>query len=205
MPYAVSKLMQAQFQVSAYSYTRPLGEVPGATLTWSFLGYAPWFQVFLGLTEFIPAALLFFRRTKSLGSLLLFPVLLNVCLMNFAMNLWPVTQKISSAMLIVTVYLLACDLSKYRRVLGILLERSAAFMKPSPQWIENGIGCCLLFAAVTYGSSQIRDNVVSVNEQLADFIGERQINRKGLWKVEGFQVNGRDVPEGGQTRIYFDL
>lgn len=205
MPYAVSKLMQAQFQVSAYTYTRPLGEIPGKMLTWSFLGYAPWFQVFLGFAEFVPSVLLFFRRTKSIGSLLLFPVLLNVCLMNFAMDLWPTTRKISSAMLIADLYLIACDVPKHAKLLAILLEKPKAFARRRSQRIENVLGCCLLIAAVAYAYSLIRGNVVSVNTQLTDFIGERQINRKGQWRVKKFEVDGRDATEGMESLIYFDL
>jgi hypothetical protein len=205
MPYAISKLMQAQFQVSAYMYTRPLGELPGSMLTWSFLGYSPWFQVFLGFTEFVPGVLLFFRRTKSLGSVLLIPVLLNVWLINLALNLWPVTQKISAAMLFADLYLVACDFPKHSRLLGILLDKSGAFLKSRSRWIENAIGCCLLTAALTYAYSQIHSNVISVNEQLADFIGDRQINRKGQWRVEEFRIDGHDVMEGAVSRMYFDL
>ena len=47
LPYGVSKLLALQFQVPAFQYTRPLGEVPSTYLTWAFLGYAPWLQILL--------------------------------------------------------------------------------------------------------------------------------------------------------------
>ena len=70
MPYAISKLMRAQFQVSPVWYTTPLGDVPTTVLTWAFLGYSPWFQILLGASEFVPAILLFFRRTQTLGAIM---------------------------------------------------------------------------------------------------------------------------------------
>ncbi len=45
MPYAISKLFNLQFEVSASSYDpEPLGAAMGTTLTWAFLGYSPAFQ-----------------------------------------------------------------------------------------------------------------------------------------------------------------
>ena len=72
MPYAISKLFDWQFQVRASEYARPLGETSGKTLTWAFLGYSPAFQVLMGIFEFVPSLMLFFRRTRRLGAVLLF-------------------------------------------------------------------------------------------------------------------------------------
>lgn len=44
-----------------------------------------------------------------------------------------------------------------------------------------------------------------VNGQLADFIGARQINRKGQWRVEKLEIGSHDVTEGVQSHMYFDL
>jgi hypothetical protein len=70
--YAMLKLINVQFQVSPFTYTRPLDEVPGRMLAWAYLGYAPWFQRLLGVTEFAPALMLFFRRTARLAAALMF-------------------------------------------------------------------------------------------------------------------------------------
>lgn len=83
MPYGVSKLFLLQFQVAASAYAQPLGETPGTTLTWAFLGYSPVFQFLLGTFEIIPAILLLFARTRRLGALLLLPVVLNVAMFNY--------------------------------------------------------------------------------------------------------------------------
>src|SRR3974390_3407496 len=88
MPYAVSKLLNWQFQLPASVYASPLGETSGIRLTWAFLGYSPVFQFFMGLFEFVPAAMLLSRRMRRLGALLLFPVLLNVVMTNYFLDLW---------------------------------------------------------------------------------------------------------------------
>jgi hypothetical protein len=52
-------------------------------LAWAYLGYAPWFQRLLGVAEFVPALMLFFRRTARLAAVLMFAVLVNITLVNF--------------------------------------------------------------------------------------------------------------------------
>src|SRR5215831_13612339 len=82
-----------------------------------------WLQCLLGVLETLPTLLLFFRRTWRLGALLLLPVLLNVVLINFAMDLWDDTKKISATLLILNLGLLACSFPAYRSFLGGLLSR----------------------------------------------------------------------------------
>lgn len=107
LPYGLTKIMRTQFVVAPfYMWSEPLKDIPGYTLTWAFLGYSPWFTVLLGFLEAVPAVLILFRKTKLLGALLLFPVLLNVFLINVALDLWPSTQKISFVMLLMNIALL---------------------------------------------------------------------------------------------------
>jgi hypothetical protein len=93
MPYCISKLFDYQFQVSAWNYTRPLGELPGTTLAWAFLGYSPVFQFLMGVFETVPTLLLLSTRTRRVGALLLFPVLLNVVMINYFLDLWPAQKR----------------------------------------------------------------------------------------------------------------
>ena len=83
LPYGLTKIARTQFIVLPFhSWSEPLKDISGVTLTWAFLGYSPWFTVLLGFLEVIPAVLLLFRKTKLLGALLLFSVVLNVFLIN---------------------------------------------------------------------------------------------------------------------------
>jgi hypothetical protein len=104
--YAIVKLINVQFQVSPFTYTRPLDQVPGRMLAWAYLGYAPWFQRLMGAAEFAPALMLFFRRTARLAAALMFAVLLNVVRVNFALDLWHDTKIISCQLLGLDLYLL---------------------------------------------------------------------------------------------------
>jgi uncharacterized membrane protein YphA (DoxX/SURF4 family) len=123
MPYGISKLFDMQFQVGASIYAQPLGSAPGTILTWAFLGYSPVFQVLLGVSETVPAILLLFARTRRPGALLLFPVLLNVVLFNYFLDLWPATQLISSVLLALNLFLLLYDFRMYADFLSHLVAK----------------------------------------------------------------------------------
>lgn len=202
LPYAISKLMQAQFQVGAYQYARPLGEIPGTILTWAFLGYSPWFQVLLGALEFIPAALLFFRRTQTIGALLALPMLLNVVLMNFALNLWPGTKQISVVLLALNIALLLLEVPKFRRALTVIMERSPFATTSKWNIAEIATGGVLLVLVSGFYFAVV-SSYFGKGEN--DFIGRRQINRSGTFLVDTFAVAGNSVLPAQTVTMYFNF
>lgn len=110
MIYGLTKLMQTQFIVLPFSaWVKPLEDQSGALIAWSFLGYSVWFTILLGLLEFVPAMLLLFRKTYYLGALLMLPVLLNVFLINFALDLWSDTKVVSAILLLVNLLILLLE------------------------------------------------------------------------------------------------
>jgi hypothetical protein len=123
MPCGVSKLFLLHFQVAASAYAQPLGETPSTTLTSAFLGYSPVFQFLLGTFEIIPAILPLFARTRRLGALLLLPVVLNVAMFNYFLDLWPGTRLISGVFLTLNILLILYDWRMYAGFLSMLLAR----------------------------------------------------------------------------------
>jgi hypothetical protein len=201
MPYGISKLANLQFQVSAWDYTKPIGELSGKLLTWAFLGYQPWFQFLLGTLETIPALLLMFRRTWRLGALLLFPMILNVTLMNYAMDLWDETKQNSLSMLVLNVILIACCFPAYAQFL------KALFPKPKPvqrRWLRITAYVVEILLPIVGLSLFCFQFFTMVNGMMAfDFQGDRQINRAGTWSIERVTVAGHDVAAAGH--LYFDF
>jgi len=204
LPYGVSKLLTLQFQVPAFQYTRPLGEVPGTYLTWAFLGYASWLQILLGFAETIPAFLLFFRRTQRLGAVLLFPVLLNVVLVNFALGLWPATRIISLALLMLCTYLLIVDLPQFRAILALLIQQPSTSRGPLAARIERMISAVFVGSAILL-AVVFAFVLLSETRTRKDFVGDRQINRAGDWVVEEFIIAGENVLPPAPVHIYFDF
>jgi hypothetical protein len=205
LPYAFNKILDFQFQVSAWNYARPLGAVSGKALTWAMMGYSPHLQIFLGFSELVPALLLFSSRTRRLGALLMFPVLFNVVLINFSLDLWPSTQLISSVLLALNVFLLLYDLPLYLDLLRRLLPPLTPILNPRLRLTANILGFLIPTAAIAYWSFETHHVTQTVAVPIVDFIGIRQINRAGTFTIESFRIANQPVPLPPGASLYFDF
>ena len=202
--YGIQKLTNRQIQLGAWSYARPLGESSGVALTWAFLGYSPMFQFLLGAFEVIPGLLLLFSRTRRIGTLLMFPVLANVVMINFFLHLWLDTRWLSSILLALNTFLILYDFEVYWGIASRLLT--------SPHPIPNrklrlaAKLAALAIPAAVLGLLQFWGNSVwaSQVEPITDFIGRRQINSAGTWKVQSLHINAEPVAAAGYS-LYFDF
>jgi len=86
--YGFAKIFLIQFSFPPLHHLlQPLGEFTPMRLAWSFFGYSDGYQFFTGLLEVIGGFFLLFRRTTTLGALIIFGVMANVAFMNFAYNI----------------------------------------------------------------------------------------------------------------------
>lgn len=86
--YGGIKLAGGQFYHGAFSLdSRTLD---GPSFVWAFYGWSTPYSLFAGMGEFVPAVLLLFSRTATLGAAMLFPVALNITVMTFAFHFPPV-------------------------------------------------------------------------------------------------------------------
>lgn len=60
------------------------GDFTAQKIYWLSIGIVPWYQVFAGIVEVTAGVLLFFRRTASIGAVLLAGALANITFVNFA-------------------------------------------------------------------------------------------------------------------------
>ena len=205
LTYGISKLCNYQFQVSAWTYAHPLSQTSGSMLAWAFLGYEPWFQFLLGVFETIPGLLLLNRRTWRLGALLLFPVLLNVVLINFALDLWHDTKVISSILLVLNLSLLACDLRRYHSFLAALLPAPPPFRN---RRVQVAATIAAILVPVVAISCFWFFDMMPMNRamgEIVDFVGTRQINGAGTWGVDRITIGGHEVTGEPNRRLYFDI
>jgi hypothetical protein len=205
MPYGISKLGNLQFQVSALDYATPLGAISGKILTWAFLGYCPWFQFLLGALEAVPGVLLCFRRTWRIGALLLMPVLVNVVLMNFAMDLWQGTKQISAVLLFLNIVLVGSDAPRYVAWVKALLRRPVGLRRRPARVVASIAEVVIVIALVAYWSHDLSGNVSRMMAQKRDFIGVRQINSAGSWSVNQLTVAGKETGTASNRFLYFDF
>lgn len=86
--YGIDKIFKAQFYLPEPNilYTN-FGYLDKDILFWSVMGLSYPYNLFMGIAEVLPALLIFYRKTRILGFLLSFAVLLNVVAINFSFDI----------------------------------------------------------------------------------------------------------------------
>jgi hypothetical protein len=103
--YGFGKVFHAQFPFpSAWRLEQPFGDASPMGLLWTFMGYSTPYNVCTGLAEVVGGTLLFFRRTATLGALVVAAAMTNVVMLNFC---YDVDVKIYSTQLLLTALFLA--------------------------------------------------------------------------------------------------
>jgi multidrug transporter EmrE-like cation transporter len=106
LSYGVAKVIKLQFPYPFLDrLVEPYGEFSPMGVLWSFMGVSPAYNFFTGMGEAVGGVLLFFRRTTTLGALLVVAVMANVVMLNFAYDV-PV-KLFSSNLLLMAFFLLA--------------------------------------------------------------------------------------------------
>jgi uncharacterized membrane protein YphA (DoxX/SURF4 family) len=80
--YGTVKLFGGQFVYDEWTITRSTAN--GPSLVWAFYGFSPVYARFVSLCELIPGIMLLIPRMSFLGAAALFPVALNITVMDFA-------------------------------------------------------------------------------------------------------------------------
>jgi hypothetical protein len=118
LTYGMAKVLKAQFPMpSPGRLLIPIGQTSPMGLLWTFMGQSTLYSFLAGFAEVVGGALLFFRRTTTLGALVLLGVMVNVAAMNYA---YDVPVKIfSTHLLLMIAILLARDA---RRLVDLLVR-----------------------------------------------------------------------------------
>lgn len=196
IPYALTKIFKTQFVLLPVGISQmPLEQIEGAKLAWAFLGYSAWFQVMLGFLELIPALLLLFRKTALMGALLMLPLTLNVCLINFALDLWVDTQLISSVFLLLNLLILIFYWTNLKSISQIILPKKH-FLRFGK--IEITANLILLLIVMSGSLNLLRTYIQDTNELTGDWYHQRPYE----WKLIQKELNGEPQPMATKT-IYF--
>lgn len=111
MGYGLSKVLPLQFQFpNLRDLVVPFGELSPMGLLWKMMGYSAGYSFFCGLGEVVGSVLLLFRRTTTLGALILLAILSNVVMLNFCYDI-PV-KLLSCHLLLMAVALLIPDFKR---------------------------------------------------------------------------------------------
>ena len=184
------KILHLQFRVPISFTDRPASQLDGETLTWFYFGHSYVFDCIVGLLQIAGALLLFFRRTRPAGAILLFPIMLNILLINifYQMNAGALLQSV--LLTLGLVYILGLHAPTLLRAVLPRQERDRRILR---KWIGPVIAGGLAFLFV---------------RELAHRLPP-QSPIYGRYTVDQLWMNGAAIPRGGGdsvlTRVYFDL
>lgn len=106
--YGLAKIFYLQFQPPGFAkLIQPFGDSSPMGLLWTFMGHSKGYTMFTGFGELIGGLLLLFRRTTTLGALIVFAVMSNVMALNYFYDV-PV-KLLSSHMVLMALILIVID------------------------------------------------------------------------------------------------
>jgi len=90
--YGAAKILGTQFQPPHYVLERPIGELNGFWLTWTYYGFSRGMALILGWTQIIGCTLILFRASRLIGLFILLPVMVNIDLIDNFYHISPVAN-----------------------------------------------------------------------------------------------------------------
>ena len=119
--FGFTKLLPVQMPYPSWGVLNTnVGDMTAQKLYWLSIGIVPWYQIFAGIVEVAAGSMLFFRRTTTIGSILLFGALGDIVYVNFAYD--GGVHVYSSYFVLLAGFLLVNDIPKLYNLL--ILERN---------------------------------------------------------------------------------
>src|SRR5690606_10338367 len=92
--YAMVKINGQQFAYGKSLYNKTINELSGLDLTWVFFSYSPIFSNIIAFFQIIGGIFLLFNKTKLIAVAILFPILLNIILIDILYAGYPILEAI---------------------------------------------------------------------------------------------------------------
>jgi hypothetical protein len=190
--YGCSKLFQWQFYTpEPNTLFTTLGNTPKDLLYWSAIGTSSVYSIFCGMIEVVPALLLLFRKTRTLGASIAALVLLNVVMLNVGFD---ISVKLYSSFLLLIALIVAAPalyflMAQFGNGKAVALKvADASYNKIMPKHFYVPIKTLVLAALVI--------------EVLYPYISTKNFNDKvaakpvlfGAYEVDSFYKNNVLVP-----------
>lgn len=184
MPYPSLGLLNTNF-----------GDFTAQKIYWLSIGSVPWYQVFAGIVEVSAGTLLFFRKTTTLGAILLFAALGDIVYVNFAYD--GGVHVYSSYFVLLAAFLLVRDLPRIYNLL--ILERLTVPVNFYPsfkyKWqqytrIAVKAGVLILFLGVLYWLQYVNFKFDPYKQPSS--AGVKQL--RGNYNVTEFRLNNKLIP-----------
>jgi uncharacterized membrane protein YphA (DoxX/SURF4 family) len=189
--YGMAKVWKTQFPFPAIEQMmNTYGNSSPMRLLWNFMGYSTGYNIFTGGAEVLGGLLLFFRRTTTLGALVVAAVMANVVMLNFCYDV-PV-KLYSLHWLLLAVLLLLPDLRRLADLLVLNRPTEAVTLRTpfQAQWLEKARvgGKALLIGSILFWYAK---QALDMRKMMSEAPGKLPFF--GLYEVEGFVRNGAEV------------
>ncbi|PLK45059.1 hypothetical protein [Emticicia sp. TH156] len=192
--FGVSKIMQIQFQLPQSVLERPVGELNGYWMTWTYFGYSPTFTIILGSLQIVGSVLLLFKKTRLLATFILLPMMINVCFMEHFYQISPLAYFNALHYTAVLFFIL---LQYYEGLLHLLFSYKEYFYFDKKTLLLS-LARLIVIGGAFWHIFWLKKN----DRQAKELIG--------VWQVDAITMQNRSViPENGTegnvwSRIYFE-
>lgn len=205
LSYGIAKVIPSQFPPPPLDrLMQRFGDASPMGLLWTFMGSSVAYVIFSGAAEMLGGLLLTMRRTTLLGALVAMGVLINIVMLNFA---YDVPVKIYSSQLLAMGIVIA--LPDIRRLVDFFVLNRPVAPAPLPRLTQSRVAevAGIVLRTLAFAAFMVM-SVQNVREGLRMYGGpENRSPLYGIWRVEGFQIDGREIPIGDATRwrrVIFD-
>ena len=215
--YGFAKVIPTQMQRPTLErLVEPWGEFSPMGVLWSFMGFSNVYQIFTGIGEALGSCLILFRRTTTLGALLLCAVLANVALLNYTFDV-PV-KLYSTNLLLMAIFLVAPDAKRLIDLLVLNRPAQPRVVTPLIRRFGPKVAAAVIVTAffgytiyqdITFGLGYYRQTIGPNAPKPPVY---------GIWDVESLTKNGVEQPPllsdstrlkrvvfGGSSRATFRL
>ena len=190
--YGFSKVIKTQFVYPSLSQLLfPLGNKSPMVLAWTFMGYSDTYSIFSGLCEVAGGLLLMYRKTRTLGAVVCFGVMLNVFLMNMSYDI-PV-KLFSFELLLLSAFLIGLD---YKRLVNVFILNKPVSAQLNrnpfkPKWANLTTQALKAIAIITVVTFMVYNGLES-QAQYGDTAPKPSMY--GIYEVEEFVINNDTIP-----------
>lgn len=203
LAYGFDKVVKLQFADPDFGrLAEPLGNYSPFALLWTFMGSSTAYTHFGGWGEVIGAVLLFWRRTTTLGALVLCGVLANVVALNY---FYDVPVKIfSGSLLLMAIFLVVPECKRLLNLFVLNRTANAANLEGPFRGRWMRVSHALVKTAA----------ILAIGYYCFTFVRIQRVARRnfpksplyGLYQVESFAQNGQTVAmnDADWRRIIFE-
>ena len=191
MPYPSTGILNTNF-----------GDLTAQKIYWLSISVVPWYQVFAGIVELSAGVLLFFRKTATLGAIILFGALGDIVYVNFAYD--GGVHVYSSYFVLFALFLLAKDIPKiynlfvlerYTVPVNFDIEIREKWLRITRVALKSGVIILFLFV---FFYIQLNNFLYDPYKQPA----AKGISKlRGYYQVSEFRLNNKVIPYSPQDSL----